>query len=166
MATTLKSPSTATAERATGPPQNRSLAMYLVIAGLTVQLTSFVWFLVLAVLTGHATDSMVLPLYVFVAAFIGLTVLALRRPRPWVYLTGGISLVVLCLLYIPFLFRAFFNPSATMPGHPGHRSSSFPPPSSGASPVSSPSGRDAAGNGPRRVAAPGRNWRRRPSPVS
>lgn len=110
MATTLKPPSRATAERASGPPQKRSLAMYLVIAGLTVQLASFVWFLVLAALTGHATDSIVLPLYVFVAAFLALTALALRRPRPWVYLTGGLSLVVLCLLYIPFLFPGLFQP--------------------------------------------------------
>lgn len=110
MATTLKPPSTAMAERGSGRPQNRSLAMYLVIAGLGVQLASFIWFLVLAALAGQATASIVLPLYVFVAAFIALTVLALRRPRALGLPDRRAQRRGAVPLYLPFLFPGLFQP--------------------------------------------------------
>lgn len=50
------------------------------------------------------------PLVIFAVVLVAIATLALARPRPWVFMTGGILLLVFVAMNFPFIVDGLFHP--------------------------------------------------------
>jgi uncharacterized cupredoxin-like copper-binding protein len=94
----------------TARPEGRSVAMLLVTGALILQslvlLVVFIQFFV----PPEAIDPFFFIFLLFVVTFVALAGLGLWRPRPWVYLVGGIALLLFLLLNAGFIIGLLFRP--------------------------------------------------------
>jgi len=93
-----------------GPSGGRSVAMWLLTGALMLQTLIFVAVLIQFLLPPEAVDPFFIMIMTLLVAFAVFTALAIWRPKPWVYLAGGITLLVFLVLNAAFTLALLLEP--------------------------------------------------------
>jgi uncharacterized cupredoxin-like copper-binding protein len=91
-------------------PGSRSVAMLLVTGALILEFLGFLAVFLQFFVPPEAIDAFFFIFVLFLVAFFVLPALAVWRPRPWVYLAGGIALLLFFLLNAGFIIGLLFKP--------------------------------------------------------
>jgi plastocyanin len=93
-----------------GPPQGRSVAMWILTGALVLQTLIFLAVFIQFLFPPETIDPFLFIIMALLVAFVVFTALAIWRPRPWVYLTGGITLLVFFVLNAQFTLALLLEP--------------------------------------------------------